>query len=282
MFCGALPKRSGEQGLGIIIYKFRKAWDYHMEYGLIGGTLGHSWSRQIHAMLGDYQYELKPLTKEEFPDFMDRKDFQGINVTIPYKKDVIPYLDSMDDAARSMGAVNTIVNCEGRLRGYNTDLPGFLYMMRRTGISASGKKALILGTGGAAQAVLAALKQDGAAEIISVSRTGKGDAVTYEECGRLHRDAQLIVNTTPVGMYPDVDASPLDLAPYTCCEAVLDVVYNPVRTRLSIQAESLGMKTATGLSMLVAQAKYASELFQGCHINDDVIAPIIDKIAAML
>lgn len=253
-----------------------------MEYGLIGEKLGHSYSKQIHEKLAAYTYDLCPLTREEFPVFMERRAFRAINVTIPYKKDVIPYLDELDENAAAIGAVNTIVNRDGRLVGHNTDFSGFAYMMRETGINAAGKKVLVLGTGGASAAVLAVLRRQGAARVISVSRTGKDGAVTYEECAALHRDASLIVNTTPVGMYPAVDASPLDLAPFSGCEAVLDVIYNPGETKLTAQAKALGMKGVTGLSMLVAQAKYACEFFLETTLPDDLIPRITEEIRAAL
>lgn len=249
-----------------------------MEYGLIGEKLGHSYSKIIHEKLAEYSYELTPLTCEEFHRFMADRSFRGINVTIPYKKEVIPYLDEMDDAAQAIGAVNTIVNRDGKLWGYNTDCPGFLYMMRRTGVSVEGRKALVLGTGGGAQAILAALRMEGADPILSVSRTGKDGAVTYEECAHLHTDAQIIVNTTPAGMYPHVDASPMDLTPFTACEAVLDIVYNPSETKLTAQAKALGMKAATGLSMLVAQAKYACDLFTDQTREDSLIDTITEEL----
>ncbi|MCI9486119.1 MAG: shikimate dehydrogenase [Lachnospiraceae bacterium] len=253
-----------------------------MEYGLIGEKLGHSYSKQIHEKLAAYTYDLCPLTREEFPVFMEQRAFRAINVTIPYKKDVIPYLDELDENAAAIEAVNTIVNRDGRLVGHNTDFSGFAYMMREAGINAAGKKVLVLGTGGASAAVLAVLRRQGAARVISVSRTGKDGAVTYEECAALHRDAALIVNTTPVGMYPAVDASPLDLAPFSGCEAVLDVIYNPGETKLTAQAKALGMKGVTGLSMLVAQAKYACEFFLETTLPDDLIPRITEEIRTAL
>lgn len=249
-----------------------------MEYGLIGGQLGHSYSKLIHERLASYDYRLTPLSRDEFAPFMEAKAFKGINVTIPYKKDVLPYLDEMDEAARAIGAVNTIVNRDGRLYGYNTDCPGFRYMMRQSGVSPTGKKVLVLGTGGAAQAVLAALTMEQAAEIISVSRSSRPDAVTYKECVCRHADAGLIVNTTPVGMYPHTKESPLDLRPFTRCEAVLDLIYNPAETCLTAQARSLGMKAATGLTMLVAQAKYACELFLDTRLDDSLIPAITKEL----
>lgn len=274
-----------------------------MEYGLIGEKLGHSYSKQIHEMLADYTmmdkispthrdthshipfkyiYDLCPLTREEFPLFMKQREFKAINVTIPYKKEVIPYLDQLDAHAAAIGAVNTIVNKNGQLIGHNTDFSGFAYMMKEAGVNAAGKKVLVLGTGGASAAILAVLKKQGASEILSVSRTGKGEAVTYEACISRHRDAKLIVNTTPVGMYPAVDASPLELAPFTDCEAVLDIIYNPGETKLTAQAKTLGMKGITGLSMLVAQAKYAYEFFLETSLPDEVIPQITEKIRASL
>ena len=250
-----------------------------MEYGLIGEKLGHSYSKRIHALLAPYDYRLIPLNREEFAAFMEARDFKGVNVTIPYKKDAIPYLDEMDPAAQAIGAVNTIVNRNGRLCGYNTDCPGFCYMMQAAGVEPSRKKALILGTGGAAQAVFAALRAKRAGEIRFVSRSGKDGALTYEECIRRHSDARLIVNTTPAGMYPRVEESPLDLTPFTRCEAVLDVIYNPAETRLAAQARRLGMKASTGLSMLVAQAKYACELFLGAPLADERIPAVMEELS---
>lgn len=249
-----------------------------MEYGLIGEKLGHSFSPLIHRRLASYRYDLVPLNREEFVSFMKAKEFRGINVTIPYKKDVIPYLDEMDEAARAIGAVNTIVNRGGRLCGYNTDCPGFLYMLRRTGIQAAGKKTLVLGSGGAAQAILAALSMAEAGPVICVSRSPKSGAVTYEECSRLHRDARLIVNTTPVGMYPHTGETPLNLTPFADCEAVLDIIYNPAETQLTTQAKSLGIQASTGLSMLVAQAKYACDRFLENTQDDSLIETIMEEL----
>lgn len=253
-----------------------------MEYGLIGEKLGHSYSKLIHEKLADYTYDLCPLSKEEFPVFMKSRSFKAINVTIPYKKDVIPYLDEMDENASAIGAVNTIVNKNGRLMGHNTDFSGFEYMVLSNHIDVTGKKALVLGTGGASAAILAVLGKLGADPIISVSRSGKGSAVTYEDCLSLHTDAQIIVNTTPVGMFPNVDASPLDLSSFRECQAVLDVIYNPGETKLTAQAKALGIQGITGLSMLVAQAKYACEYFLESKIDDTVIAAITEEIAAKM
>lgn len=245
-----------------------------MEYGLIGEKLGHSYSKRIHEQLADYTYDLVPLTREEFPLFMKKKEFKAINVTIPYKKEVIPYLDELDSHAAQIGAVNTIVNKDGRLIGHNTDYDGFLYMVRRNQIDMEGKKVLVLGTGGASAAVGAVVKALNASSLLFVSRSGKDGALTYEECSRAHTDAAVIVNTTPVGMYPNADASPIDLTPFTACEAVLDIIYNPKQTRLTAQAKALGMKGITGLYMLTAQAKYACEYFLDRRMDDSVIEKV--------
>lgn len=251
-----------------------------MEYGLIGEKLGHSYSKEIHEQLADYTYDIHPVSKEDFPSFMTQHNFKAINVTIPYKQDVIPYLDEIDDHAKAIGAVNTIVNKNGRLQGHNTDFSGFLYMLKKHNIHVSGKKCLVLGTGGAAKAVIAVLESLGAGEILVVSRRKSPETVTYEECLNHHTDAGLIVNTTPVGMYPNNDASPLDLTTFAKCESVLDVIYNPLETKLTAQAKSLGITAVTGLEMLVAQALYAVEFFLDTTLDPDQIDVIYQRIAA--
>ncbi|MCR4605290.1 MAG: shikimate dehydrogenase [Eubacterium sp.] len=245
-----------------------------MDYGLIGGKLGHSYSKEIHEKLADYTYELKPLTDEEFDPFMEAREFKAINVTIPYKKHVIPYLKELDESAAAIGAVNTIVNKNGDLYGYNTDYPGFIYMLKANDIEVAGKKVMVLGNGGAAQAVKAALKSLGAKELVVVKRTTDGESITYEEAYAEHTDAEVIVNTSPVGMYPDVDSSPIDLKPFEKCTAVVDVIYNPITTKLVEQARGLGMTGITGLEMLIAQAKYAVEIFLDKSLDDKLIDEI--------
>lgn len=249
-----------------------------MDYGLIGEKLGHSYSKDIHEMLADYTYDLCPLTKEEFAEFMEKKDFKSINVTIPYKRDVIPYLDEMDDNAKAIGAVNTIVNKDGKLYGHNTDFSGFMYMLKKHDIDVAGKKCLVLGDGGASKAVVAVLKKMGASEVIIVDIIKTETAITYDECFEKHTDAQFIANASPVGMYPKCDASPVDLTRFPKCEAVADVIYNPLQTKLVAQAEELGMKGVNGLEMLVAQALYAVEFFLDTKLDEEKIDEVYRKI----
>lgn len=251
-----------------------------MEYGLIGEKLGHSYSKEIHEQLADYTYDLHPVSREDFDTFMKEHDFKAINVTIPYKQDVIPYLDKIDAHAKAIGAVNTIVNKNGLLEGHNTDFSGFLYMLQKHNIPVAGRKCLVLGNGGAAKAVIAVLKTLGAREILLVSRRKSETTITYEECLAQHTDAQLIANTTPVGMFPNTDASPLDLTPFTQCEAVVDVIYNPLETKLTAQAKALGITAVTGLEMLVAQALYAAEFFLDTSLDESQIDDIYQKMVA--
>lgn len=257
-----------------------KGTDVNMEYGLIGEKLGHSFSKTIHEKLADYTYEITPLTREEFRPFMEKRAFKAINVTIPYKKDVIPYLDDMDDNAKRIGAVNTIVHTGGRLIGHNTDFSGFLYMVQHNNIVIGGKKVVVLGNGGAAQAVRAVLRYLYAEKIIAVNIIPDNDAISYEECLTKHTDAQVLVNTTPVGMYPKVDDSPVDISLFPKCEAVIDIVYNPLQTRLLLQAAELGIKGVNGLEMLVAQAKYAVEFFLDKKIDETETDRIYQEILA--
>lgn len=250
-----------------------------MEYGLIGEKLGHSASKEIHERLADYTYEPHPLSREEFPKFMEKKEFRAINVTIPYKQDVIPYLTEMDESATAIGAVNTIVNRNGQLFGYNTDMPGFLYMVQKNRIEIKDKKVVVLGNGGASQAVQAGVHKLGAAQMVVVgNRTIKEGVITYEECFEKHCDANIVINTSPVGMFPKVDASPVDLKHFPDCVAVLDIIANPLTTKLVSQARELGMTGVTGLEMLIAQAKYAVEIFLDTQIPDTRIDEIYQEM----
>ena len=238
-----------------------------MKCGLLGRKLGHSYSPQIHACLGDYSYTLFEKEPEEVADFLKSGDFTGLNVTIPYKKTVIPYLDELSPAAKKLGAVNTVVRREdGTLFGHNTDYFGFASLLKRSGLDVAGKKVLVLGSGGASVTVKAALEQLGA-HVTVISRSGPDNYTNLDR----HADAEIIANTTPVGMYPHNGSAAVDLKQFPCCQGVLDIVYNPARTALILQAEELGIPHASGLSMLVAQAKRSSEQFSGTPIDDSAL-----------
>ena len=241
-----------------------------MKCGLLGRKLGHSYSPQIHACLGDYTYELFEKEPEDVADFLKNGNFDAINVTIPYKKDVIPYCDVLSDAARHMGAVNTVVRKrDGTLLGHNTDCFGFSYMVRRSGLCPRGKKALVLGSGGASATAVVVLREMGA-EVVVISRSGE---YNYDNL-HLHTDAAIIVNATPVGMYPNNGISPIDLGRFPKLEGVLDMIYNPARTKLLMDAADRGLVAENGLWMLVAQAKEAAEWFTGNAIDDAKIVKI--------
>ena len=225
-------------------------------YGLIGGSLSHSFSPKIHRMLGDYPYELYPLAESALPAFMQNNTLDGFNVTLPFKLAVMPFLDSLSEQAKAIGSVNTVVRCaDGRLHGDNTDYQGFARMLGNAALF-SGQKALVLGTGGASKAVTAVLRDKGILPVL-ISRSGDNH---YGNIAK-HSDAALIVNTTPVGMYPEMAHSPLPLDGFPACRLVLDLVYNPYRTRLLLDAERLQKRALGGLTMLVAQAEAAARLW---------------------
>ena len=249
-----------------------------MEYGLLGERLGHSFSPQIHRDLAGYDYQLLPTPPEAVEDLFARRAFQGLNVTIPYKRMVMPLCDEIDPRAAAIGAVNTVVNRNGRLTGYNTDIDGFLYMARRAGVDMAGKKVVILGSGGTSRTARAAAGELGAREIVTVSRRGEDN---YQNLSR-HADAQVLVNTTPVGMYPNWGQSPVSLESFPALEGVLDVVYNPLRTALLLQAEERGLPCSCGLPMLVAQAKRAAELFTGQNIDDSRAEAVLHGLREQL
>ncbi len=240
-----------------------------MKTGLLGRKLGHSYSPQIHARLGDYSYELFEKEPEDLEIFLKNGDFSGINVTVPYKKAVIPYLDELSPLAQKLGAVNTVVRKGSKLIGHNTDYFGFLTMVRSSGLQVSGKKVLVLGSGGASNTAVAVLTELGATVVI-ISRSGENNYGNLH----LHADAAVIVNTTPVGTYPNTDEAPLSLDSFPRLEGVLDVIYNPARTMLLRQAQERGLTTCNGLLMLVAQAKEASEWFTGRDIPNRKITEI--------
>ena len=249
-----------------------------MKCGLLGRRLGHSYSPQIHKLLGSYSYDLFETEPDALESFVKYGEYTGINVTIPYKKDVIPFLDELSPVARKMGSVNTIIRrSDGTLFGHNTDYFGFASMVKRSGLCVAGKKVLVLGSGGTSNTAVKVLEDLGALVVI-ISRSGENHYGNLP----LHRDAAVIVNTTPVGMYPNNGNAPLDLSAFPNLEGVLDVIYNPSKTQLLIQAEKLGLPHENGLWMLVAQAKEASEYFGGTPIPDSVIEKVYRKMSAAM
>lgn len=246
-----------------------------LKCGLLGEKLGHSYSPQIHSMLADYEYKLFEKSPEELEDFLKSGEFDGLNVTIPYKKSVMPYCAELSPTAAQIGSVNTIVRrSDGSLYGDNTDAFGFENLIVHNGIEVKGKKALVLGTGGASVTAQAVLKNLGASEVVVISRKGEDN---YKNIAK-HADAEIIANTTPVGMYPNNGKAAVDLAEFPKLSGVLDVVYNPARTALLLQAEKLCIPCAGGLYMLVSQAKRSCELFTGKSIPDSEI----DRIERVL
>lgn len=245
-----------------------------MECGLLGKTLAHSYSPQIHKFLGDYTYTLHELEECQIEDFLKGSSFTGLNVTIPYKKTVMPYCTELSQCATKVGSVNTIIRKDGRLIGHNTDYFGFYSMVQKSGLTVAGKKVLVLGSGGAAVTVITVLKELGA-NVVVISRTGENNYSNLH----LHTDATLIVNTTPVGMYPNVGNSPVDLVLFPNLEGVLDLIYNPARTKLLLDAEAKGIVTLNGLWMLVAQAKESAEWFTGAQLPDGIIEDIYTALS---
>ncbi len=249
-----------------------------MKCGLLGRTLGHSYSPQIHSFLGDYSYDLFEKEPEELEDFLKNADFTGLNVTIPYKKTVIPYLDELSPAAKKLGAVNTVVRREdGTLFGHNTDYFGFHSMVARSGLDVKNKKVLVLGSGGASNTAVAVLKELGA-QVVIISRSGENNYTNLQK----HYDARVIVNTTPVGMYPNTGVAPLEVEHFESLEGILDVVYNPSRTLLMLDGEDLGVPSWNGLWMLVSQAKESAEYFLGKTMDDSLIEPIYRFLSAQM
>ena len=248
-----------------------------MKCGLLGRKLGHSYSPAIHAMLGDYSYRLYEKEPAELEYFLRNGDWDGLNVTIPYKQAVIPYLDALTPIAEKLGAVNTILRRDGKLLGSNTDYPGFLSMVEQSKLCLAGKKCLILGSGGASKVVQAAVQELNAHGIV-ISRNGVNN---YENISQ-HKDASIIINTTPVGMYPETGVSPIDLDMFPALEGVLDLVYNPARTQLLLDAEKRGLVAMNGLWMLVSQAKHAAELFTNASITSQQVCHIYNTLQAQM
>lgn len=249
-----------------------------MEYGCIGAHLVHSFSKEIHGALADYRYELKDIPMECLDAFLTERSFKAINVTIPYKQDVIPYLTEVEPTAAMIGAVNTVVNRDGVLCGYNTDFGGMCALIHRAGIDLQGKKVLILGTGGTSKTAMAVAKHLGAASVYQVSRSEKADALTYDSVKKFHLNAEILINTTPRGMFSRESGMPIDpnLFPQLC--GVVDAVYNPLRTEFVLQARKMGVRAVGGLYMLVAQAVLASEIFLDKKYPEDVIERVYRQI----
>ncbi len=247
-----------------------------MEYGCIGKKLGHSFSAVIHAKLGDYDYRLCELTENEFAEFMTKKEFNGINVTIPYKEAVIPFLDHIDESARRIGAVNTVVNNSGVLTGYNTDFYGMTELLKRGKLELADRNVFILGTGGTSKTARAVAKSLGAGEISVVSRNPKNDEISYEDMYKRADEVEIIINTTPVGMYPNPDASAVEPEKFPNLVGAADAVYNPLTTELIGRARACGANAVNGLYMLVAQAAKAAELF----FNDKTMTEKADRVFA--
>ena len=251
-----------------------------MNYGCIGEHLGHSFSKEIHALVADYDYALCELAPDEVESFMKAADFRAINVTIPYKEKVIPYLSYVDEGAELIGSVNTVVKRDGVLCGYNTDFYGMTKLAEHAGISFTGRKVLILGTGGTSRTAYAVATAHGAREVIKVSRNPKNGAISYTNVYKHHTNAEIIINTTPVGMYPDIFGCPIDLSPFNSLCGVLDAVYNPLSTPLILEAKRRGIPAEGGLYMLVAQGIRASEIFLDKNHEDTLLDSIYSKIRA--
>ncbi len=251
-----------------------------MEYGCIGEKLTHSFSKIIHNKLTDYDYILKEIPKWNLRKFMLEKNFKAINVTIPYKQDVMEFLDVISDTAQSIGAVNTVVNKNGRLYGYNTDYLGMISLIKHNEIGLKGKKVLILGSGGTSKTAFAVAKQLECSEAYRLSRKGGEGLITYSEAEEKHSDAQIIINTTPCGMYPNIGESAVDINKFPRLEGVVDAVYNPLKSQIVVEALNKGIKAVGGLYMLVAQAVYACEKFTDSHIDEGEISRIYNEILA--
>lgn len=242
-----------------------------MKYGLIGEHLKHSYSCEIHAQIADYEYELHEIPPSGLGGFLKKREFNAINVTIPYKQDVIPYLDEISDTAKRIGAVNTIVNRNGRLYGDNTDFAGMLALAKHIGVDMKGKKVLILGTGGASKTGHALAEYMGAESVFYVSRSGKDGSISYEQAVTEHSDAQIIINATPVGMFPKQDGRPIDISAFPKLKGVIDAIYNPLRTNLVLDAQERGIPAEGGLYMLSAQAVHASAVFRDIPLDESLV-----------
>lgn len=249
-----------------------------MIFGCIGEHLSHSFSKEIHNKLMKFDYELKEIEPDKLGDFLKSKDFKGINVTIPYKQAVIPYLDEISDIAKRIGAVNTIVNKDGRLFGTNTDYFGMTELIKKAEIDVFDKKVLILGSGGTSKTATVVCDDLNVKEIIKVSRTPSNDFVSYEDAVAIHNDADIIINTTPCGMYPNFENTPINLCAFKKLSGVVDAIYNPLRSNFVLEAQNRGLNAVGGLYMLVAQAAIAEEYFLDIKIDNSVIDSVYNSI----
>jgi len=247
-------------------------------YGCIGEHLSHSFSKEVHEKIADYDYQIQELTPDDLGPFLEKRQFFGINVTIPYKEAVIPYLDELDEGAKRMQAVNTVVNRNGRLLGFNTDFAGMCAMIEKANIQIARKKVLILGTGGTSKTSAAVAGYLGAKKIDKVSRTGKDGALTYEEAITHHRDTEIIINTTPCGMFPHGEECPINLDFFPKVTGVIDVIYNPLETLLVANARKKGIPGVNGLYMLVAQAVFASEHFLNTQYEPGLVDRVYEEV----
>lgn len=249
-----------------------------MKYGLIAERVGHSFSADIHKKLFGYDYELKAISREDIASFMKSKEFSAINVTIPYKETVIPYLDYVNEVASEIGAVNTIVNREGKLCGYNTDAAGMTSLINKNSIVIKGKKVLVLGSGGTSKTAVYVARSLGCSSVYRCSRTARDGCISYEDAVSDHPDADVIINTTPCGMYPEIGVAAIDINKFAKLSAVVDAVYNPLRSKLVCDALDKGIKAVGGLYMLVAQAAFAAEKFIGKSVATERIDEIYNEI----
>ncbi|MDY3902737.1 shikimate kinase [Peptoniphilus sp.] len=251
-----------------------KVKNENFKYGLIGENLSHSKSKEIHELFGKYNYNLKDLKKSDVESFLENKNFIGINVTIPYKEISMKYLNYVDDLAREIGAVNTIVNRAGKLIGYNTDYFGFDYSLNHFDINIKDKKVLILGSGGASKMIQKLARDKGAESVIVISRSGENNYETLDK----FKDYNILINATPVGMYPNNMECKVDLDKFQDLESVIDLIYNPLNTKLILDAKRLGLKTMSGLLMLVVQAFFAAELFLDEKLDKCLIKKVYLKL----
>ena len=249
-----------------------------MEYGCIGEHLKHSFSKEIHNELADYDYEILEITRENLKSFFDKREFKAINVTIPYKQEIIPFLDEISPEAKSINAVNTVVNRDGKLYGYNTDFYGLKTLIERKNVTLKDKKVLVLGSGGTSNTAVAVAGFMGAKTVIKVSRTAKDGYVTYEDVYEKYTDFEIIINTTPCGMFPNIGASAVDLSKFNSLEAVFDAVYNPLKSKLICDAKNLGVVSSGGLYLLVSQAAYAGEKFIDTPVDNEKVETIFKNL----